>query len=84
MLIAAGSAGAYGLRGRIALAVTKRTLPGRMRADPVAEMPDGLHAAICGSGSPVLWIARDGDLYSLPADGDEVERSNLIGRGPGA
>jgi hypothetical protein len=55
-----------------------------MRADPVAEMPDGLHAAICGSGSPVLWIARDGDLYSLPADGDEVERSNLIGRGPGA
>ena len=39
--------------GRIALAVTKRTLPGRMSADPVAEMPDGLHAAVCGSGSPL-------------------------------
>jgi ribonuclease Z len=43
----------YSLRGRIALAVTKRTLPRRMSADPVAEMPDGLHAAVCGSGSPL-------------------------------
>jgi ribonuclease Z len=31
-----------------------------------------------------LWIARDGDLYSLPAGGDEVDRSTMIGRGPGA
>jgi hypothetical protein len=37
-----------------------------------------------GKSIKSLWIARDGDLYSLPADGDEVERSNLIGRGPGA
>lgn len=41
------------LRGRIALAAVKRTLPGRMAADPVAELPDGLHAAIAGSGSPL-------------------------------
>ena len=31
-----------------------------------------------------LWIAEDGDLYSLPAGGEGVERSRLIGRGPGA
>ncbi|MCW2967469.1 MAG: beta-lactamase domain protein, partial [Solirubrobacteraceae bacterium] len=41
------------LRGRIALAAVKRTLPARMTADPVAALPDGLHAAIAGSGSPL-------------------------------
>lgn len=41
------------LRGRIALAAVKRTLPARMAADPVAALPEGLHAAIAGSGSPL-------------------------------
>ena len=27
-----------------------------------------------------LWLAEDGDLYSLPRGGDGVERSNLIPR----
>lgn len=31
-----------------------------------------------------LWIAQDGDLYSLPTGGNRIERSNMIGRGPGA
>jgi len=31
-----------------------------------------------------LWIAQDGDLYSLPTGAKGVERSNMIGRGPGA
>ena len=30
-----------------------------------------------------LWLAEDGDLYSLPTGGTGVERSNMIGRGPG-
>lgn len=41
------------MRGRIALAAVKRSLPARMSGDPVAELPDGLHAAIAGSGSPL-------------------------------
>ena len=41
------------LRGRIALAAVKRALPARMAADSVAALPDGLHAAIAGSGSPL-------------------------------
>ena len=41
------------IRGRVAVGITKRTLPRRMSADPVAELPDGLHVAICGSGSPL-------------------------------
>ncbi len=52
-LVAASSVGSYRLRGPIALAVTKRALPRRMSADPVAELADGLHAAVCGSGSPL-------------------------------
>lgn len=44
---------AHGMRGRVAVGMTRRTLPRRMSADPVAEMPDGLHVAICGSGSPL-------------------------------
>jgi ribonuclease Z len=41
------------LRGRVALAVVKRGLPGRMTGDTVAELPAGLHVAIAGSGSPL-------------------------------
>jgi ribonuclease Z len=41
------------LRGRAALAAVRRTLPARMAADPEAALPDGLHAAIAGSGSPL-------------------------------
>ena len=28
-----------------------------------------------------LWLAQDGDLYSLPAGGGELQKSNMIGRG---
>ena len=41
------------LRGKIAVAVTKKALPKRLSSDPVADLPDGLHIAICGSGSPI-------------------------------
>lgn len=41
------------LRGQIAVAVTKKALPRRIAADPVSSLPDGLHIAICGSGSPI-------------------------------
>ena len=30
-----------------------------------------------------LWLAQDGDLYSMPAGGSGVERSRMFGRGPG-
>ena len=30
-----------------------------------------------------LWLARDGDLYSLAAAGTGVERKRLLRRGPG-
>lgn len=30
-----------------------------------------------------LWLARDGDLYSLPAGGSDIERARMLRRGPG-
>ncbi|MGA8218179.1 MAG: MBL fold metallo-hydrolase [Solirubrobacterales bacterium] len=59
----------YGLRGRIALALTKRTLPRRMSADPVGEMPDGLHAAVVGSGSPLPDAKRGNPCVAVIAGG---------------
>ncbi|MGB0120386.1 MAG: MBL fold metallo-hydrolase, partial [Solirubrobacterales bacterium] len=41
------------LRSRVALALVKKQLPKIMAADPVAALPDGLHVAIVGSGSPL-------------------------------
>jgi len=42
-----------GVRGRISLAVMRRRLPALVSADPLAALPDGLHVAIVGSGSPL-------------------------------
>ena len=41
------------LRSRIALAMVKRQLPRIMATDPLADLADGLHVAIVGSGSPL-------------------------------
>ena len=55
------------MRGRIALALTKRSLPKRMSADAVAELPDGLHAAIAGSGSPLPDAKRGNPCVAVIA-----------------
>ena len=52
LLVPSAIAGWF-LRGQIAVAVTKKALPKLLSADPVAALPDGLHIAICGSGSPI-------------------------------
>jgi ribonuclease Z len=51
-LLAALAAGTYLARAPLALAVAKRVAASRMAADPVAELADGLHLGVCGSGSP--------------------------------
>jgi ribonuclease Z len=55
------------LRERIALAAVRRTLPARMTADAVAAMPDGLHAAIAGSGSPLPDAKRGNSCVAVIA-----------------
>lgn len=68
------------MKGRAALAVTKRSLPGRMSADPVAGMGDGLHIAVVGSGSPIPDRQRGNPCVAVMAGG----RVWVIDAGEGA
>jgi ribonuclease Z len=54
-------------RGRVALAAVKRGLPARMSGDTIAALPDGLHAAIAGSGSPLPDPKRGNPCVAIVA-----------------
>jgi ribonuclease Z len=57
------------LRSRLALAVIKRRLPAIVAADPVADLPDGLHVAVVGSGSPLPDARRGNPCAAVIAGG---------------
>jgi ribonuclease Z len=70
----------HSLRSRLALAVIKRRLPALVAADPVAGLPDGLHVAVVGSGSPIPDPKRGNPCAAVIAGGrvfvvDAGERS---------
>jgi ribonuclease Z len=58
-VVAALTAAAYGWRGAISLALMERTAARGFAADPVGELPDGLHVGICGAGSPMPDTTRN-------------------------
>jgi ribonuclease Z len=58
---------AYMWRGEIALAVMKRTVAAALSADPVADLPDGLHVGLCGAGSPLPDALRSGPCVAVVA-----------------
>ena len=51
---------AWLLRGEIAERVMARVFGHAMSGDPLAELPDGLHVGLCGSGSPMPDPTRAG------------------------
>lgn len=57
------------LRSRLSLAVIKRRLPALVAADPVADLPDGLHVAVVGSGSPLPDARRGNPCAAIIAGG---------------
>ena len=70
----------HSLRSRLALTVIKRQLPALVAADPVAGLPEGLHVAIVGSGSPLPDQKRGNPCAAIIAGGrvfviDAGERS---------
>lgn len=80
------------LRSRIALAIVKRQLPKIMSADPFAELPDGLHVAIVGSGSPLpdpdrgnpcAIVAAGKRVFVIDAGEGSSETINRMGIDPG-
>jgi ribonuclease Z len=66
VLIAAG-AGAYLFRGEIATALVARTAQSAMRDSLTEQLPDGLHAVFCGTGSPLPDRARAGPCLAVIA-----------------
>lgn len=71
---------AYAFRADIALAVMQRTVEANFAGDPVAAMPDGLHVALCGAGSPMPDAARSGPCVAIVAG----KRLIVIDTGSGA
>jgi len=60
---------AYSFRGAIAMRVMRTALPRMMAADPIAELPDGIHVTLCGAGSPIPDPKRSGPCVGVVAGG---------------
>jgi ribonuclease Z len=58
MVLVAG--GLYAFREPISMTVAKRVSAERMRSNPLKDLPDGLHIAVCGAGSPMPDEKRGG------------------------
>lgn len=72
--------GAWMFRGPIALKLSDRAVAANMRSDAVAGLPDGLHAFVCGSGSPLPDRTRAGPCLTVIAG----QRVFLVDAGEGA
>jgi len=67
-------------RGPISLWIMDRTMAPGMTADVVRDLPDGLHAFVCGSGSPFPDPDRAGPCLAVVAG----KRVFLVDAGEGA
>lgn len=67
-LTALAGVGFY-FRGPISLAMFERAAPRLMAADRIAQLPDGLHVALCGTGSPLPDPNRSGPCTAIIAGG---------------
>jgi ribonuclease Z len=52
-VVAAIAGALFWFRGPLSLALMELTVARNLRADPVRDLPDGLHVAVCGAGSPM-------------------------------
>ena len=50
----------YAFREPISMTVAKRVTAQRMASNPLKDLPDGLHIAVCGAGSPMPDEKRGG------------------------
>jgi ribonuclease Z len=61
----------YALRTTITLRLMERLVASNMQTDLMAELPDGLHVALCGAGSPLPDPNRSGPCTAVIA-GDRL------------
>jgi ribonuclease Z len=67
LLVLLLAAGLFALRGPLALRVMDRVLARTLGADPIAELPDGLHVLLCGAGGPLPDPLRSGPCAAVIA-----------------
>lgn len=67
ILVAVSAALLVTFRAQVAMWVMARATLEAMTADTVAELPEGLHLAICGAGSPMPDAARSGPCLGVIA-----------------
>ena len=59
--------GLFALRGPISMRLMERALARNLAADPIAELPDGLHVLLCGAGGPLPDPVRSGPCAAVIA-----------------
>ena len=79
-LIAALAAAAFWFRADLATALVERAARTGLNADLAQRLPDGLHAAFCGTGSPLPDRSRAGPCLAVIAG----ERVFVFDAGEGA
>lgn len=67
LLIVLAAVAAYTMRGELAMRVYARAAQANMGSDLLAELPDGLHVALCGAGSPLPDPKRSGPCLAIIA-----------------
>jgi ribonuclease Z len=67
VLLVVVAAGAYAMRGKIALRVMERRLATAMANPVVPALPDGIHVAVCGAGGPFPDHDRGGPCTAVIA-----------------
>ncbi len=70
----------YVFRADIALILMKRVASRNLSTDTIAELPDGLHIALCGAGSPLPDPRRHGPCSAVIAG----ERMFIVDSGSGS
>lgn len=90
-LLVLAAAAAWAMRGEIALRAMTRLMDRNLAAAPGQGLPDGLHVALCGSGSPMPDPSRAGPctaviagkrLFVFDAGSGSVRNLTLMGLPP--
>ena len=58
----------YAFQGPITLRLMDNVVAQRINTNLIDELPDGLHVALCGAGSPLPDPARSGPCTAMAAE----------------
>jgi ribonuclease Z len=92
VIVVVAGAAAYHWRGEIVLLGMQRAIARTLAADLIADLPDGLHVGLCGSGSPFPDPTRSGPcvavvagkrLFVIDAGDGSARKLQLMGLSPG-